>query len=306
MTRFCTRSGALAPHEADAALTMTDARDATSVLGAVDACGSASVQARVLARPLAPFRKDMVQRLGKTLMQRFSRGSQCPRPHAVLAWAMAPRIPAVAVAVVGARPDPKAALAVLSAMHPQARAVCLASTLLPGRPAAPERRCSRKSGRLAVLSAMRPQARAACLASPPLPGKASCAGAALQLASSGHEKNPVHRGQRKNPSPDPPSSSPSRPGELPAAAASRQGGPGLRHDGGRPEGDDARGHPALRLRRRDRRGPLAAAICVDDPDARVAAFPPACSWRALAQAQARQCVLANMHARYSLRPLIVL
>ena len=135
------------PHEADAALTMTDARDAASVLGAVDACGGASVQARVLARPLAPFRKDMVQRLGKTLMQRFSRGSRCPRPHAVLAWAMAPRIPAVAVAVVGARPDPKAALAVLSAMHPQARAVCLASTLLPGRPAAPERRCSRKSGR---------------------------------------------------------------------------------------------------------------------------------------------------------------
>ena len=266
MTRFCTRSGALEPHEADAALTMTDARDAASVLGAVDACGGASVQARVLARPLAPFRKDMVQRLGKTLMQRFSRGSRCPRPHAVLAWAMAPRIPAVAVAVVGARPDPKAALA--------------------------------------VLSAMRPQARAACLASPPLPGKASCAGAALQLASSGHEKNPVHRGQRKNPSPNPPSSSPSRPGELPAAAASRLGGPGLRHDGGRPEGDDARGHPALRLRRRDRRGPLAAAICVDDPDARVAAFPPACSWRALAQA--RQCVLANIHARYSLRPLIVL
>jgi hypothetical protein len=102
---------------------MTDARDAASVLGAVDACGGASVQARVLARPLAPFRKDMVQRLGKTLMQRFSRGSRCPRPHAVLAWAMAPRIPAVAVAVVGARPDPKAALAVLSAMHPQARAV---------------------------------------------------------------------------------------------------------------------------------------------------------------------------------------
>ena len=147
MTRFCTRSGALAPHEADAALMMTDARDAASVLGAVDARGGASVQARVLARPLAPFRKDMVQRLGKTLMQRFSRGSRCPRPHAVLAWAMAPRIPAVAVAVVGARPDPKAALAVLSAMHPQARAVCLASTLLPGRPAAPERRCSRKSGR---------------------------------------------------------------------------------------------------------------------------------------------------------------
>ena len=108
MTRFCTRSGALVPHEADAALTMTDARDAASVLGAVDACGGASVQARVLARPLAPFRKDMVQRLGKTLMQRFSRGSRCPRPHAVLARAMAPRGPAVAVAVVGRAAGPQA------------------------------------------------------------------------------------------------------------------------------------------------------------------------------------------------------
>jgi hypothetical protein len=85
-----------------------DARDAASLLDAVDACGGASVQARVLARLPVPFRKDVVQRLGKTLMQRLGRGSRCPRPHAVLARAMAPRGPAVAVAVVGRAAGPQA------------------------------------------------------------------------------------------------------------------------------------------------------------------------------------------------------